>query len=237
MILLILAALVSFIPFIGVYLWLRNGVSKEEGHRKICDKALTGGFMSVFPVILLSAIFSIIIGLTGVRGSNPLLYQALYNYIVLALSEEIVKFWMSTRVMKKNEYPYSWLDVTIVFIIVGIGFGLLESVVYAVGASIPVVLIRGICVPHAGYGFIVGYFYGKGLKTGNPVIKWLGFAIAWLVHGLYDFSLSEEFLALNDNLAIVPLSLAIIDIALAIILVVFTRKARNNEKYTQPLHE
>ena len=50
---LVIAIIVSFFPFIGVYLWLRNGVSKEEAHRKLCDKTLVRGFLTVLPVSLL----------------------------------------------------------------------------------------------------------------------------------------------------------------------------------------
>jgi len=70
------------------------------------------------------------------------------------------------------------------------------------------------------------------MKTGNMITKWTGFAIAWLIHGLYDFSLSDEFLAINENIVIVPFLLAFADIVLAVILIVFTRKARKREKYT-----
>ena len=54
----------------------------------------------------------------------------------------------------------------------------------------------------------------------------------WLRNGLYDFSLSDEFLAINENIVIVPFLLAFADIVLAVILIVFTRKARKREKYT-----
>ena len=155
-----------------------------------------------------------------------------FHTILRSLSEEIAKFWMTRRFMKKQDGPYSWLDVTILFTIVATGFGILEAVIYSIGASIPVVLIRGICVPHVSYGFLVGYFYGKGMKTGNMITKWTGFAIAWLIHGLYDFSLSDEFLAINENIVIVPFLLTFADIVLAVILIVFTRKARKREKYT-----
>ena len=60
----------------------------------------------------------------------------------------------------------------------------------------------------------------------------IGFAIAFLIHGMYDFSLTEEFMAINDNLVVVPLILATTDIVLAVIMIVFTRKARRREEYT-----
>lgn len=59
--------------------------------------------------------------------------------------------------------------------------------------------------------------------------------IAWFIHGRYDFSLSKEFAAINDNLVIVALILAILDIVLVIILIRFVRKTRGQERYTEPL--
>ncbi|MGX8714522.1 MAG: hypothetical protein ACSW8A_02095 [Lachnospiraceae bacterium] len=55
-------------------------------------------------------------------------------------------------------------------------------------------------LPHAGYGFLTGYFYGRGSKTGQPAMRRMGFLLVWMIHGLYDFSLSQEFIAINDNL-------------------------------------
>ena len=103
-----------------------------------------------------------------------------------------MKYLTFRRTLEKTDYKVSWVDVAVLMTIVGIGFDLIESLVYAIGASVPVVLVRGICVPHAGYGFLVGYFYSKGVKEGNPTTKWMGFALAWLMHGLYDFSLSKS---------------------------------------------
>ncbi len=124
--------------------------------------------------------------------------------------------------------------MVVLMTIVGAGFGFIESITYAIGASIPVVLVRGICVPHAGYGFVTGYFYGKGMKTGKPAVKWTGFLLSWLMHGMYDFSLSEEFIALNDNLMAVALLLALLEIVLVIRMIVFVKKKRKIEMYTEP---
>lgn len=236
MILYILACLISYIPLIALFLWLRSYVKKDEGFQKICNSFLLRGVLSMFPVILISAMCNILLRLTRMQDSNPLLYKAVYNFVVLALSEEIAKYVITFRKeLKKHEYPYSWLDVTALMTIVGIGFALFESIVYSLGETIPVVLIRGICLPHAGYGFITGYFHGKGEKSGQPAYRWIGFALAWFIHGLYDFSLSEELVAINDNLVIIPLLLAVMDIVLVIIQIVFTVKARRQKVYTEPL--
>ena len=161
MILYILACLIGLIPLIALFLWLRSYVKKDEEYRKLCNKFLQRGILCIFPVVLFSAVCHILIRLTGVQNSHPLLYEALHTFIVLALSEEIAKYGFFRRGLKKHEYPYSWLDVSALMTIVAIGFALLESIIYSLGESIPVVLIRGICLPHAGYGFITGYIHGK----------------------------------------------------------------------------
>ena len=229
----VIACIASFIPYTALFLWLRGRRRDNPTYKKLCDMALGHGVLCVLPVILFSGVSYIIVRLTGLHQSNPLLYQAVYAIIVLALMEELAKYLLFRRVVNKTPYPCSWLDKTILMTIVGIGFGAIEAVIYSIGASIPVVLVRGICLPHAGYGFVVGYFCGKSVKYGKPVYKWIGFLIAWLLHGIYDFSLSEEFLAINDNLAIVAVLLALMDIFLVIRLIVFVNKAKKNEIYNE----
>lgn len=231
----IIACIVSFLPYLFLYLWLRNLNKNDEAYRKLCSNALIRGVLCVFPVILFSGITYFLIRMTRVQDTNPLLYQALYKFIVLALVEETVKYLAFRKVLKKTDYPFSWLDVTVCASIVGLGFGALESVIYAIGASVPVVLIRGFTVPHVGYGFLVGYFYGKAEKTGKPFYKWVGFGLSWLLHGMYDFSLSDEFMAINDNLVVVPFILVFIDIVLVIMLIAFVRKSKKREEYRIPL--
>ena len=231
----IVAVIISLIPLAALFFWLRNRLNNDEEYRKLCNKTLGRGALSTFTVVLFSGVSFFAIRLTGLHHTNPLLYQALYTFVVLALMEEIAKYNAFRKVLKETAYPYSWLDTVSLMTISGIGFGLLEAVVYAIGASIPVALVRGICLPHAGYGFITGYFYGKGIKTGRSAVRWLGFVLSWLIHGLYDFSLSEEFMAVNDNLVVIPLLLALLDIILVVILIVFAGKARTRRIYTEPL--
>jgi len=233
----VIACIVSFIPYAALFLWLRGLRGNDPAYGKLCSRTLGCGALCVLPVTLFSGVSYIIVRLTGLHNSNPLLYQAVYTIIVLALMEELAKYLIFRRVLKKTTYQYSWLDMTVLMTIVGIGFGALEAVVYSIGANIPVVLVRGVCLPHAGYGFIVGYFCGKGEKYEKPIYKWIGFLIAWLIHGVYDFSLSEEFFAINDNLAIVAILLALLDIFLVIRLIVFVKKAKKSEIYIEALDE
>ncbi len=234
--LLVLICIVSLIPLFAIYLWLRNRLKDDEKYKKLCDTALGRGLLCIFPVMLASGSFALLLSFLKIQDTHPLLYKGLRTFIVLAFAEELVKCLMFRKVVKDNsDYACSWLDMISLMTIVSIGFSLLEAVVYAIGSNIPTILIRGICVPHAGYGYLEGYYFGKGIKKKNPFLKMFGFVVAWLIHGLYDFSLSEEFLAINDNLVFVPFILVAIDIALVIRLIIFAKKERNNPVYTEPL--
>ena len=232
----IIACIVSLVPSIALYLWLKKYIADNETDRKtISRRALLRGAGVVLPVILGSGASYFLLRATHLKDTAPLAYQALYAFIVLAFMEELFKYLAFRKVLKMSDYPFSWLDVTALMTVVALGFGILESVLYMFGASIPVVLVRGICVPHAGYGYIMGYFYGKAARTGKSGYRWFGFALAWLIHGLYDFSLSEEFTALNENLILVSLLLALLDMALVVMLIVFVKKAKNRSMYIEPL--
>ena len=95
------------------------------------------------------------------------MYQALYTFIVLSLSEELLKYLFCCRFLRKTEYRCSWLDLTVMMTIVGIGFGMSESLVLLITSNPVIMLIRGIVIPHGGYGAIVGWFYGRSVKTGR----------------------------------------------------------------------
>ena len=88
MVLFLLACFVSFIPSAGLFLWLRNGLKKEDAYKKLCNQILGRGAACMLPVLLLSGCSYFILRLTGLHHINPLLYKALYNFIVLALMEE-----------------------------------------------------------------------------------------------------------------------------------------------------
>ena len=147
MILIVLACVVSFVPSVSLFLWLRNRLKKEETYKMLCTRTLLQGAKCMLPILLLSGCSYFILRVTGLYHTNSLLYQTLYTFIVLALMEEAAKYWGFQRILKKTDYAYFWLDTAVLMTIIGLGFGMLESVVYAIGSNVPEVLVRGICVP------------------------------------------------------------------------------------------
>ena len=232
----LVSAIISLIPSIILYKWLKSK-SEDEKYKKICKNAFVKGILSVFPIMLMSAFFQIIGRLSGLHKFNDILYQAYYKFIVLAFAEELVKFLTFKSVLKKNEYEYSWFNLTVFMIIVGIGFGCIENLAVAIGSGIIVMAIRAISIGHGVYGLIMGWFYGKMMKTGKKIYGVLSFLVPWLLHGLYDFGLSDELLAVNDNFAIISVSLEVFCIVCVFLIIRFVRKRKDSNIYTEPVEK
>ena len=225
----------SLIPSVLLFIWFR-GLKSDQTYKECCKNAFINGLIAVFPVMLLSATFAILKHALLVNV-NPLLYEAFHCFVVLALSEELAKYYMSRKLIDKVIGSVSWLDLIIFMGIVGIGFGIAENVVYSIGSNPIVMLIRGLSIGHGGYGMMTGYFLGKVMKSGKRDLLHglLAIVPAWLIHGLDDFGLSNEVLALGDWTAFISMSLAIFEVIVLIGFILFIRKAINDEKYTAPL--
>ncbi len=235
-ILLILGFIASLVPGILIYLWLRKRKPEDLQYKDICKSALKRGlFLCTGLVFVLSSIFYIIEMVIKLLGAGELVIDVYHKFIVFALAEELVKYYVTMNLMKKKPYQYSRLDVISLMMIVALGFGFLEAVVYAVGANIPTMLVRGFTAMHCGYGFIMGCFVSKGMQTGKKSYTLLGLGIPFLLHGLYDCCLSESLWAVNENFAYVSLGLAIFAIFTLIFAIVFIRKASGKPEYTEPL--
>ncbi|MBP5236662.1 MAG: PrsW family intramembrane metalloprotease [Clostridia bacterium] len=235
MIVLILAFLAGCVPSLILFFWFRNLKKQNVLYKKNCSRMLASGMLTVFPVMLFSTCIVILLDVSGVKTSHPVLAAALHAFLTAALSEELCKFWMFRRRLKKIEGEHSWLDLTVYSTIVGIGFGLFESVVYVFESNPIVMLIRGISIPHGGYAAIVGYFYAKSIKENKKGYAILGILISFLIHGLYDFSLSKEIETVTDASGFIAVNLALLELVIIIVLIRFLRRNKDNAKYTEPL--
>lgn len=232
----ILALLAGCVPSLIVFFWLRGYLNKQNDlYKKNCNRMLVSGLLTIFPVMLLSGCTVLALKFTGLKVAQPLLYAGLYAFFTFALSEELSKFYMFRCKLKKIEGEHSWLDLIAYATIVGIGFGLIESIVFVLDSGPLVMLIRGISIPHGGYAAIVGYFYGRSVRENRKSCAVFGILIAFLLHGLYDFSLSDELLAFTDAAAFTALLLAVFDLVIIIGLFVFIRRHKSDPVYTKPL--
>jgi len=221
-----------------IFIWLRNRHKEDAIYRQNCSYAFKRGLISVLPILALSAglyFLGKVLKATLLQNAHPLVYKAIYTFIVLAFAEEIVKYITLKKVLKKKPYAYSWADVTALMVIIGTGFGLIEDLPYAIGADPVTMLVRGFTMGHIGYGFVMGWFYAKHLYTGKKRYSAIAILLPWFVHGLYDFSLSPELLELNDNFAFLGVSLALLDIVLLILMFLYFKRSKHKEIYQSPL--
>lgn len=234
----ILAFLLSLVPSVLIYIWLRNRHRDDVLYKKSCGSALKRGIFCVLPILVLSGVLSVLSGALKaalLKDANILVYKAIYTFVVLALAEEIVKYAAFRLLLKKRSRPYSWADVAAVMVIIGTGFGLIEDVPYAIDASPGIMLVRGLTMGHVAYGFIMGWFYGKRLYTGKKRYGWIAVLLPWLLHGIYDFSLVPELIEFNDNLVVIAVTMALLEVVVLILMIRFFIRSRRKERYQQPV--
>jgi len=225
----------SLLPTFGIYFLMRGLKKGDTQYRKLCRSALLAGVTSAVPVVFASLLLNIAeVFLMLVLGPNPVLKTVFHTFITLALAEEGVKCLTLFRFMKNKEYDYSWLDVICLMTLIGLGFGLLEDIPYAIGAGAGVMLVRGVLVMHGGYGFIMGYFMGRAGKTGKKGWAAVGFLLPWLLHGAYDCCLSDTLNAVNEDIGIISVLLAGGAFITAIVCIIFILRDRKNALYTEP---
>jgi len=230
--------LLSIIPSAFIVVWLINRNKEDLKYKKSCNSAIIRGAVAVLPILVVSGVFYIltnVLKITVLENAHPLIYQAIYKFIVLAFAEELVKYLLFRALLNKRFNEYSFADTVAFMVIIGTTFGLVEDIPYAIGANPIMMLVRGFTAGHLGYGFIMGWFYGKRLYTGKKRYGVIAFALPFLLHGMYDFSLSPELLELNDNLAIIAVSLAVTDIVLLGLTIRFFISSPKKEFYNEPL--
>ena len=233
----ILFFVISLVPALALYFWMRSLKKEDEAYRKLCRSALFAGFTDAVPIVLASAFFALTELLLRFALDAPVFMTLYHTFITLALAEEGVKCLTLFRFMKNKAYDCSWMDVVCIMTIIGLGFGLVEDIPYAIGAGPGVMLVRGVLIMHGGYGFIMGWFMGKYKKTGKKACAAAGFLLPWLLHGAYDCFLAEIWKEINEDFGIISVLLAGAALITVIVCIAFIFRNRNNSLYTEPLPE
>ncbi len=231
------AFILSVIPGLGFYFRLKRKDPENRAYTACCTRSLKNGMLASLPVACAALLTLIAANMAGLGRCSELLQTAFKDFVIAALNEETFKFLAFRKVLRKADYRNSRYDVIAFMTLVVIGFGLLESAVYLYTSGPGQVLVRGATLMHGGYGFIMGYYYGKSERTGGKGSRALEFLIPLLLHGIYDFTLSPELEELSDLVAFIPVSLALFAFILVFIMIRFFRRARNDERYTAPLGE
>ncbi|MBO4818630.1 MAG: PrsW family intramembrane metalloprotease [Firmicutes bacterium] len=225
----VLVLLLSFIPAILMFFFLRKN-REDPDYRKACGKLLWKGVLSAALVTLADLIVVLLWGLTGLGDIHWLVNALFKTFVIFATVEEAVKFRTAKKALNEQR-AVSRLDVISFMAISAMGFGMIEDVVYMLETNIGQIIVRGVMMGHVGYGLIMGLIYSKGMKNGSKFAKFLGLLIPILIHGLYDFSLTENLPEVFDFLAV----LNAFGVTVFIIVMIFIiRKKRKDPEFTVP---
>ena len=231
----LLVVIASVVPALLLYFWLRSLYSEKEGYRENCRRSMLNGVVSSGAITLSCLVLSIIFSFLGIDKLPPLAKDAIRCFILFALMEELWKFLYFRKTLKKATGEVSYLDVIIFMTLVGAGFGILEDIVYAFTTSVGQGIVRGVTMGHAVYGFVMGYFISKAMRTGKNSFNVLSFLIPYLWHAIYDFTLSENLPRDQFIFDLIPVTLAFLEFVMVFVMIIFFRKARNKPEYNEPI--
>lgn len=201
-ILLYLAAIIPGLLICGLIYYLDK--DEREG---LVPLAITFvlGMLSALPAIGLQLLASKM----GLDFESNLALFLIYVFIVVALSEELVKLLMAYLYPFRQPFFNEPLDGIVYMMMVGMGFAIVENVIYAYNHGIETVLVRTFtAVPaHAIFAIFMGYFLG--LAKFNPAKKrtliGAGLGISVGIHGMYDFFILQNYIEWLAALALVTL--------------------------------
>ena len=126
---------------------------------------------------------------------NTLLYQIVFYFLVVGLSEEGFKYLLLKRRTWNSPYFNCRFDGVVYAVFVSMGFALWENIDYVVMYGLETAFIRALtAVPgHACFGVFMGAWYGlaksherHGHAEYSKVSRYLAVICPVLLHGLYD---------------------------------------------------
>ena len=227
------ALLVSYIFPLSVYFFLRGAHKENEGYRKDCRRLLFHGMLLGFPVFGFSLVCSILFSLTHIKDAYPFAEIVFKALVLHAFSEELMKYLLARKTIRKNHAEVSFLDLMAYTTISAIGFELMESVIYLFSSNIPQIIVRGVTNMHAAFGLIMGFILAKGIRKNRKAPAAAAILASTLVHGIYDLCIDEAII--DTAWGFLSLLIAFLCLVLAVSNFFFMAKARKKPYYTEPL--
>ncbi|RYY62741.1 MAG: GNAT family N-acetyltransferase [Chitinophagaceae bacterium] len=176
---------------ICLYIFHRDAYNREPKRNLLLAFIL--GAVMIIPAAITEEVFmrSFDNSITGVAATA---------FIVVALTEELVKFIILRFYAYRRKSFDEPLDGIVYSVVISMGFATLENIFYVQKFGIGTAWLRMfLAVPaHASFGVVMGYFAGRAkfAHAGKSLLLLKGLLFAAFFHGLYDFFL---FLQGNPN--------------------------------------
>jgi RsiW-degrading membrane proteinase PrsW (M82 family) len=201
-------AILSILPslLIAAFLFVKDK-SREPGAYLILAFIL--GMVSIIPAWLLEQLWHNYAPLSDDSLAGTLVFA----FIGIALMEEVPKFLF----LRIGFYPRTFFDEPLDGIVyagmIGMGFAMVENLLYAVEHGMGTTILRAFtAVPaHAVFAVLMGYYMGlaKFDRDNHALLMRKSLLWAVLIHGLYDFFLIQNFVPGLIGLAILVLYISI----------------------------
>lgn len=134
----------------------------------------------------------------GLDRTDHLGLLLLFAYVIVSLSEELMKFLGLMIYIYPKKIFDEPLDGIVYTVMIGMGFATLENIFYSWQYGMETTLVRAFtAVPaHGVFAVIMGYFVGlaKFNRKGNRNrLLAAGLLLSVLAHGTYDFFIIQEY--------------------------------------------
>lgn len=133
----------------------------------------------------------------GVNEHGSFMMLLLLSFVVIALSEELVKFIALLIYPYQKKFFNEPLDGIVYAIMIGMGFATIENILYADRFGTGTTIVRAFtAVPaHAIFAIIMGYYTGLAKFNPDQKIKHLatGLFLAIFIHGIYDVFILQQY--------------------------------------------
>ena len=195
--------IISIIPSIvlGYYIYKMDKIEKEP--TKLIALLFGLGVLSIIPAVILEILASGLLGWFGIEEDSGLIGLFIYFLIGVGAVEEGCK-WIILKKVTWNHKEFDHIfDALVYAAFVSLGFATLENILYVFQNGIGTGILRAILsVPgHTFFAIYMGYYYGIAKQcylNGNQKLYSSNlaksFLIPTLIHGLFDFLLSTEYM-------------------------------------------
>jgi RsiW-degrading membrane proteinase PrsW (M82 family) len=230
----IVVFLVSLIPSVFYYFYLRNLKKDNEEYKKNCRNTLFRGLLAGFPIFILDLVLSLGLSALGLKDIlSPAWMELIKCFVINAFVEELVKVSIGYKTIKKNRDNVTWLDMITYITISSIGFEILESAFYIPSMNAGQMLIRGLSMMHVSFGLIEGWYAGKYTQTGKNIYRVLTMAVKIIIHGLYNFGLRQEAPELMGAFSLLAAAGCLV---YWIYMIFYIRRKKEDPDFTTPLY-
>jgi protease PrsW len=206
---LLLAA--ATLPSMVIAYWIYRQDYHESEPSGLLLWAFVCGCLSTIPAVIMQSFFK------HLENPNSLYDTAIFAFGIVAVSEELSKYFLLRRFIYPKKDFNEPFDGIIYGVMVGLGFATLENVLYVLKAGpngFSTALARAFtAVPaHAAFGVLMGSYVGLAKYIPQKAIIYtvIGVGLAVFFHGAYDFFLMQQVYEGMAGLAIFTLIWGII---------------------------